>query len=186
VDTRPSDGMDSSSVTKHSRRSVLQALGAGPIALLGGLGRPPLGPHTTAAPRQLSARVQDDSRPNILLILLDDMRADDLAVMPAAKRCLSSRARPLRTASLRTPCAPRPEHRSCVGSTRITTEFGADGASTVSTPWDMKSLRSPPGCRCRLPHRPHRQVLECLPRRRISCGHHSVPSARLGRVGRHY
>jgi N-acetylglucosamine-6-sulfatase len=59
-----------------SRRAALRALGIGSAELLGGLGRLP------------SARARSDGRPNILFILADDLRVDDLAAMPAVQELL--------------------------------------------------------------------------------------------------
>ena len=75
-------------MTTCSRRSLLQSLGAGPLALVGGLDRPPHAPPTPAVTRHSPDRLQVDPRPNVLLILLDDMRADDLASMPAVQELL--------------------------------------------------------------------------------------------------
>src|SRR4051812_28275085 len=55
--------------TTLSRRAALLALGAVPIGFLGGGGERP------------SVHSQSGSQPNILFILLDDLRADDLAAM---------------------------------------------------------------------------------------------------------
>ena len=75
-------------MTTCSRRSLLQSLGAGPLALVGGLDRPPHAPPTPAGTHQSPDRLQVDPRPNILLILLDDLRADDLASMPVVQELL--------------------------------------------------------------------------------------------------
>jgi N-acetylglucosamine-6-sulfatase len=70
-----------------SRRTALRSTAAGTLGALAALGGQARG---TAAPARAAARsVQDsDTRPNIILLVLDDMRADDLAMMPAVQELL--------------------------------------------------------------------------------------------------
>ncbi len=74
--------------TTTSRRSALRAIGAGTLGTLAALGGLPRGRSSLTGARTLPVRVQPDTRPNILLIVLDDMRADDLAMMPAVQELL--------------------------------------------------------------------------------------------------
>lgn len=74
--------------TGTSRRSALRAIGGGSLGLL-----PTLGPWSNQSSEVRNARAtpsrrQAGSRPNIILIVADDMRADDLADMPAANALL--------------------------------------------------------------------------------------------------
>src|SRR6478735_1950417 len=66
MDTPPGDPGSGTRRLTLSRRAALQALGAAPIGLFGVRGD----------------RSSASSQPNILFILLDDLRADDLAAMP--------------------------------------------------------------------------------------------------------
>ena len=79
--------------TEHavSRRAVVKSLGAGSLGMLASLGGvPPVAPAPVTA-RSAATASQRDSRPNIILIVLDDMRADDLAAMPAVQSLLVDR-----------------------------------------------------------------------------------------------
>ncbi len=96
-------------VTDHvvSRRAVVQSLGAGSLGLLASLGRVPPGAPAPASARAPSAGNQTGSRPNIILILLDDMRFDDLAAMPAVQSLLVERGTSFANFLVTTPgCAP--------------------------------------------------------------------------------
>src|SRR5215217_2865054 len=70
-----------------SRRTALRSISAGTLGALAALGGQVRG---TVAPARVAARsVQDsDTRPNIILLVLDDMRADDLPMMPAVQELL--------------------------------------------------------------------------------------------------
>ena len=89
VDTGHGDRVQTPLGRTLSRRSVLRALGGGPIGLLGGPDRIPYSPAAAIDARSTSARLQADARPNILLILLDDLRADDVTAMPAVQALLA-------------------------------------------------------------------------------------------------
>ena len=70
-----------------SRRTALRSTAAGTLSALAALGGQARG---SAAPARAAARAVQaaDSRPNIILLVLDDMRADDLAMMPAVQELL--------------------------------------------------------------------------------------------------
>src|SRR5215203_3944004 len=70
-----------------SRRTALRSIGAGMLGAAAALGSRARG---TAAPARAAARSvrAADTRPNIILLVLDDMRADDLAMMPAVQELL--------------------------------------------------------------------------------------------------
>jgi N-acetylglucosamine-6-sulfatase len=70
-----------------SRRTALRSTAAGTLGALAALGGQARG--TAGAARAAARSVQDsDTRPNIILLVLDDMRADDLAMMPAVQELL--------------------------------------------------------------------------------------------------
>ena len=73
MNTPPGDAAGSLLETTLSRRAALRALGAAPLGLLGVRGD------------RSSVQQQSGSQPNILFILLDDLRADDLAAMPTVQ-----------------------------------------------------------------------------------------------------
>src|SRR4051794_15801653 len=62
--------------TTLSRRIALRALGGAPLGLLGG------------REGRSSAQQHASSQPNILFLLLDDLRADDLTAMPSTRALL--------------------------------------------------------------------------------------------------
>jgi N-acetylglucosamine-6-sulfatase len=70
-----------------SRRSALRTIGAGTLGALATLKGWPRGASAPAAARAVSIR-QADARPNIILLVLDDMRVDELAMMPAVQELL--------------------------------------------------------------------------------------------------
>ena len=76
--------------TGISRRSALRVLGGASLGLAGipdsHSGAPQLARNAQAGP----LRLQEDTRPNIVLIVADDMRADDLVDMPATSALLVS------------------------------------------------------------------------------------------------
>src|SRR5215217_8257319 len=84
---RRSDSLREALDMATSRRSALCSISAGTLGALAALGGQVRG---TVAPARVAARsVQaSDTRPNIILLVLDDMRADDLAMMPAVQELL--------------------------------------------------------------------------------------------------
>jgi arylsulfatase A-like enzyme len=82
-----------------SRRSALQTLGAGSLGVLATLG--------TRSADAGETRLQVDARPNIVLIVADDMRADDLVDMPATQELLVAQGMSFEQCFASTPsCAP--------------------------------------------------------------------------------
>ncbi|MBA3451022.1 MAG: sulfatase [Chloroflexia bacterium] len=90
-----------------SRRTVVQSLGAGSLGLLASCGR---GAAASPAPASVYADAigrQQRSRPNIILILLDDLRYDDVSVMPAVQSLLVDQGASFSNYMTTTPgCAP--------------------------------------------------------------------------------
>src|SRR5215204_849985 len=84
---RRSDSLREALDMATSRRTALRSISAGMLGAAAALGSQARG---TAAPARVAARsVQAaDTRPNIILLVLDDMRADDLAMMPAVQEFL--------------------------------------------------------------------------------------------------
>src|SRR5215204_7540013 len=84
---RRSDSLREALDMATSRRTALRSISAGMLGAAAALGGQARG---TAAPARVAARsVQAaDTRPNIILLVLDDMRADDLAMMPAVQEFL--------------------------------------------------------------------------------------------------
>lgn len=74
--------------TKTSRRSAIQAVGGASLGLLTALGATSISQSMTQIVEAAPVRVQGNSQPNIILIVADDMRADDLEDMPAANEHL--------------------------------------------------------------------------------------------------
>src|SRR5687768_16036650 len=70
-----------------SRRSAVQSITAGTLGALASLGGRSRHRDAPASARALPVR-KADARPNIILLVLDDMRADDLALMPAVQELL--------------------------------------------------------------------------------------------------
>ena len=71
-----------------SRRSLMRAFSAGSCGLLAALGSRGNGASAARSARSAVSRLRADSRPNIILIVADDMRADDLSTMPATQSLL--------------------------------------------------------------------------------------------------
>ena len=69
------------------------------------------GPATAAADRSERAR-EAAERPNIVVVMADDMRADDLRFMPHVRRLVAARGLTYRNSSARTRSAAPPERRS--------------------------------------------------------------------------
>jgi N-acetylglucosamine-6-sulfatase len=94
MNTPPGDEAGSLLETTLSRRAALQALGAAPLGLLGVRG-------------DRSSVRQSSFQPNILFILLDDLRADDLAAMPTVQARLVARGTSFANFFVTAPlCAP--------------------------------------------------------------------------------
>ncbi len=87
VGTRRGNGSGQAQGTTTSRRLALRLMGAGTLGALTGLGGRPRSTSSPARAGTLPAH-QPDTRPNIILLVLDDMRADDLALMPAVQALL--------------------------------------------------------------------------------------------------
>ncbi len=116
------------------RRDVVQKLGAGTLGAVASLGR--VLPVTTES---VSAHVpdvasQNRARPNIILMLLDDKRFDDLAAMPAVQSLLVDRGTSFTNFMVTTPsCAParasilRGQYLHNHGVMRSQGEFGGFG-----------------------------------------------------------
>jgi N-acetylglucosamine-6-sulfatase len=87
VETRAGDDVGRALDMTLSRRTALRSISAGTLGALAALGGQVRG---TVAPARVAARsVQaSDTRPNIILLVLDDMRADDLPMMPAVQELL--------------------------------------------------------------------------------------------------
>ena len=85
-----------------SRRAALAALGAGTAGLFAALGTRP-----QAAARAAGSRAQADSRPNIVLILTDDLDARSLEFMPNVAELLGRQGTTFANAFVTTPlCCP--------------------------------------------------------------------------------
>lgn len=90
-----------------SRRSALQAISAATLGALSALRGWPRGTSLSAKTRATPIRSQPDTRPNILLLVLDDMRADDLAMMPAVQTLLVAQGASFTNCFATTPgCSP--------------------------------------------------------------------------------
>lgn len=93
---RQSDGQPHFVIT---RRGALQSLAGGALGLVAG--------HSTISPPAQAAARETDPRPNIVLILTDDMRADDLPFMPNVQSLLVEQGATLTTFAATSPgCAP--------------------------------------------------------------------------------
>jgi hypothetical protein len=91
MDTRRHGNRVAMSLMRHlSRRSALRSIGSGTLGAVASLAGPPRGISSTAAVAASLSSVprRADARPNIILLLLDDLRADDLAHMPAVQALL--------------------------------------------------------------------------------------------------
>lgn len=89
---------------KFSRRSVLRSLGAGSLGLLAGDAEPALLGRDAAASRSESPPC---GRPNVVLIVADDLRADDIDAMPAVQALLRDQGMSFEQCIVTTPsCAP--------------------------------------------------------------------------------
>src|SRR5215213_2856297 len=84
---RRSDSLREALDMATSRRTALRSISAGMLGAAAALGSRARGtaPPARAAARSFQAA---DTRPNIILLVLDDMRADDLAMMPAVQELL--------------------------------------------------------------------------------------------------
>jgi N-acetylglucosamine-6-sulfatase len=81
-----------------TRRRALQSLAGGALGLIAG--------HPAMTPRTVAVQ-EDDPRPNIILILTDDMRADDLPFMPNVQSLLVEQGATFTTFAASCPaCAP--------------------------------------------------------------------------------
>jgi N-acetylglucosamine-6-sulfatase len=88
VETRRGAGGGRTLDTVTSRRSALRSIGAGLLGLRATLGGRADGSSAAPNARPAAARLPVDPRPNIILIVGDDMRADDLADMPSTQELL--------------------------------------------------------------------------------------------------
>lgn len=92
---------------KHSRRSLLRSLGVGPIGMFAGQACLPGKTPLAMSARSASARARLPERPNVILIVADDLRADDIDAMPAVQALLCDEGLSFGQCIVTTPsCAP--------------------------------------------------------------------------------
>ncbi|MBW3634489.1 MAG: sulfatase [Chloroflexi bacterium] len=88
MDMRRGDNVERALDIATSRRSALRSIAAGSLGAVAALRDLSHGTSSPPRARAMPARLQPDAQPNIILILLDDMRADDLQNLPAVQELL--------------------------------------------------------------------------------------------------
>src|SRR5829696_8182527 len=91
------------------------------------------------------AGVGKDGRPNILVVMTDDMTQSDLAFMPKTRRLLAKQGPASRTPSPRSRSAAHPARPSSPGNTRTTTASPGTSIPRAGTGWRGATRRSQPG-----------------------------------------